>query len=88
MKIQRIQNCNFGAQTPKKTPQTKVLSPVRDGLNTAGLWFGFGVALDLLSRKVRFAKSPFKNSLALNGIIGGAAGLVVWLQDLNKKSDE
>ncbi len=82
MRINSIQTFNFRAQSLPQASQTKKLSPMRDGLNTAGLWFGFGVALDLLSRKIHFAKSPFKNSLALNGVIGAAAGLVVWIQDL------
>lgn len=50
--------------------------PIQQGINTAGAWFGFGVALDFVTKKINFFKSPLKNSIAVNGIIAAAAGLV------------
>ena len=66
MRIQAVTPIvNFRAQNSRRTIQNnKSVTPVRDGLNTAGAWFGFGVGLDLLSRKIQFSKSPFKNSIA------------------------
>ena len=58
---------------------------MHDSLTTAGAWFGFGVGLDLVSRKCRFSKSPLKNSLALNGIIGAAAGIFVLFKGIHDK---
>ena len=55
-------------------------------LNTAGIWFGFGVGLDLVSRKLSFFKSPMKNSLLINGVIGTTAGAVTGYKELNKKA--
>ena len=64
----------------------KPVKPMQDGISTAGAWFAFGVALDLLSRKCRFSKSPMKNSLAINGIIAGGAGVFTICRDMyNKK---
>lgn len=83
----RIQNINyispklsFGVQK-HKMPQV-VHTPLMDGLSTAGVWFGFGVALDLVSRKCRFSKSPTKNSIAINGLIGLGAGAVTGVKEL------
>ena len=53
-------------------------------LTTAGAWFGFGVGLDLLSRKCRFSKSPFKNSLAINSILALGAGIYTWWSESRK----
>ena len=57
-------------------------TPMQDGLSTAGAWFGFGVGLDLISRKFPLSKSPTKNSIMTNGIIAGIAGLFTLLHDL------
>ena len=57
-------------------------APMQDGLSTAGAWFGFGVGLDLISRKFPLSKSPTKNSIMTNGIIAGIAGLFTLLHDL------
>ncbi|MCM1003617.1 MAG: hypothetical protein NC408_04675 [Candidatus Gastranaerophilales bacterium] len=57
-------------------------------LTTFGIWFGFGVGLDFLSRKIHFSKSPAKNSFAINGIISSIAGGYVLAKELyNKKAD-
>ena len=89
MRIQAVTPIvNFRAQNSRRTIQNnKSVTPVRDGLNTAGAWFGFGVGLDLLSRKIQFSKSPFKNSIALNGLISAGAGTFAFMQDRNKKSN-
>ena len=73
---------NYGSKnikvkpTPIVQPKTTQVSAMHEALSTAGAWFGFGVVLDFLSRKVSFFKSPFKNSLAMNGVIGAGAGLI------------
>ena len=93
MRIQNIQNypssqicCAKKMGSSQKVagsvPQSK--TPLVDGLNTFGLWFAFGVGLDLVSKKCQFSKSPMKNSLAINGLIGAAAGLFAFYHD-NKK---
>ncbi len=61
--------------------------PINNGLTTAGAWFSFGVGLDFLSRKISFSKSPFKNSLAVNGIISAAAGTAAGVSSLKKKNN-
>lgn len=89
MKIQAITPITvFRAQASACTVQKNSNTPMRDGLGTAGAWFGFGVGLDLLSRKVQFSKSPFKNSLALNGLIGAGAGTFTFISDRNKNTIE
>lgn len=61
--------------------QTKApVSAMHEGLSTAGAWFGFGIVLDFVSRKITFFKSPFKNSLAMNGVIGAGAGIITGLK--------
>lgn len=91
MKISSVQNriyaAGFRAQNPQiATPKTKSVSPLNNGLNTAGVWFGFGIVLDLLSRKIKFSQSPLKNSFALNGIIGAGAGIVAAVQSWKNKT--
>ena len=54
---------------------------MQDGLNTAGAWFGFGVVLDFVSRKCHFFKSPVKNSIVMNGIIGVGAGAITCVKE-------
>ena len=61
---------------------------MQDGLSTAGAWFGFGVVLDFVSRKCHFFKSPIKNSIAMNGLIGAGAGAVTCAKDKCTKSKE
>ena len=82
MKIQAINyitpKSTFRAQ--KQEPQ----SPLGNGLKTAGIWFGFGVALDLVTRNVCFSKSPMKNSLAINSIIASTAGAATCLSSAEK----
>lgn len=90
MRIQNIQNylssqicCAKKMGSSQKVAgsvhQSKTL--LADGLSTFGAWFGFGVGLDLVSRKCQFSKSPMKNSLAINGLIGAAAGLFAFYHD-------
>ncbi len=95
MRIQNIQNypssqicCAKKMNSPQKTTGSilQPKTPLTDGLNTFGLWFGFGVGLDLVSRKCQFSKSPMKNSLAINGLIGAAAGLFAFYQDKKNSS--
>lgn len=62
-------------------------SPLGNGLKTAGLWFGFGVALDLVSRNVCFSKSPMKNSIAINSIIASTAGAASSLSSVKKNKN-
>ena len=83
----KIQSTNY--ITPKNTfraqKQEKVKqSPLKNSIKTAGLWFGFGIALDLVSRNVCFSKSPMKNSLAINSIIASTAGIVTLLTTAGK----
>ncbi len=84
---------NFTAQTKyKKTninSPSNQMNPVKNGLSTAAAWFSFGVGLDYVSRRFgNFTKSPMKNSLLLNGIIGSGAGLFAGAKTFfNKKRD-
>ncbi len=90
MRIQNIQHKSaiyFRAANSRPAAAKKV-NPMKDGLTTAGAWFGFGVALDLVSRKLQFSKSPMKNSLAVNGLIGSGAGIVTGIMCMRKKSAE
>lgn len=59
----------------EKADNIKKYSPMRDALTTTGLWFGFGIGLDCITRKIKFFKSPTKNSFAVNGIISLIAGI-------------
>lgn len=90
MRIQNIQNypssqicCAKKMGTHQKVTESVSLpkTPLADGLSTFGAWFSFGVGLDLVSRKCQFSKSPMKNSLAINGLIGAAAGLFAFYHD-------
>ena len=86
MRVQKVDNfshkVSFCAQKNKKNPISNMSAPMQDGLSTAGAWFGFGVGLDLISRKFPLSKSPTKNSIMTNGIIAGIAGLFTLLHDL------
>ena len=93
MKIYNVTNQQFfcaSSNVKNKTTFTKKHqseSPVYQGLNTAGAWFLFGVGLDYISRKVSFSKSPFKNSLAINSIIGTIAGLATGYKGFHNKDN-
>jgi len=85
MKVQSI-NSNY---TPKTTTKNNFKGSsaikrinVSKAAATFGLWFGFGVGLDFLSRKIRLSKSPAKNSLAINGILAALAAAYVILRGL------
>ncbi len=75
---------NFCAIAPKdnnsnrnaRRQQQPNHSILHDSLATAGSWFGFGVVLDIIARRFVFFKSPTKNSIAVNGIIGVGAGVL------------
>lgn len=85
MKVDRITTSPvFGVQ--KKSINSGNAGYMRSGITTAGAWFGFGVGLDMLSRKCRFSKSPVKNSLAINGIIASAAGIFTFWKCRHDKS--
>ena len=75
---------NFCAITPKdngnrsirRQQQQPSHTILHDSLTTAGSWFGFGVVLDIIARRFVFFKSPTKNSITVNGIIGVGAGVL------------
>lgn len=92
MRINNISYTNtsysFGAKHRKTTEVRPAEKSFQNGLNTAGAWFGFGVGLDFVTRRLSFFKSPLKNSIAINGLIGTAAGVVTCVRaGINKKSD-
>ena len=92
MRVQKVNNfshrVNFCAQKNKKNPISNMSTPMQDGLSTAGAWFGFGVVLDFVSRKCHFFKSPMKNSIAMNGLIGVGAGAITCAKDKFTKPKE
>lgn len=75
---------------PKQPQANKKPRVIQDSLSTVLSWFGFGVVLDLISRKITFSKSPLKNSVALNGVIGLSAGLITCGKDIyvNRKNNK
>lgn len=77
----------YGRTQSKAANKNRTVSanPVYQGVNTAAIWFSFGVALDYVSRKLSFFKSPMKNSLAINGTIGAAAGIYTGYKTVNHK---
>lgn len=79
--------CAVKNNTPKGTALTHP-NPVKSGLATAAGWFGFGIGLDYLSRKVKFSTSPTKNSFAINAILALGAGTYTSVNTLVKKSDK
>lgn len=85
MRVQRIQNISpkvsFGVQKKNINSTYSISVPMQDGLSTAGAWFGFGVVLDFVSRKCHFFKSPVKNSIVMNGIIGVGAGAITCVKE-------
>lgn len=89
----KVYPINFTAQTKyKKTninSKSQHTTPVKNGLSTAAAWFSFGVGLDYISRHfANFTKSPMKNSLLLNGIIGAGAGIFTGTKAvINRKRD-
>lgn len=66
-------NINANEKHPK--PPKRKRNNITNATTTFGVWFGFGVGLDFLSRKIHFSKSPTKNSFAINGIIATLAAL-------------
>ncbi len=74
MKIQSIQFTQNRRNVYPKISTTNKSVPYKKGLETAGAWFGFGIGLDMVSRKISVFKSPMKNSLFINGILALGAG--------------
>ena len=70
---------NNKAKQPQASKEPRI---IHDSLSTVLSWFGFGVILDLISRKITFSKSPLKNSVALNGAIGLGAGVITCGKDI------
>ena len=68
IKPKRIQPTRPQSKEPK--------SAMGEALSTAGAWFGFGVVLDFISRRITIFHNPFKKSFAMNGIICSGAGLI------------
>lgn len=66
----------------KKTKRSSSSDITSEALKSAGAWFGFGVGLDLVSRKFPLSKSPTKNSILTNGIIAAIAGMYTLLHGL------
>lgn len=67
------QRIAFSSNSAAKNSSSQVVNRT---LQTTVAWFGFGIALDMLSRHLKFSKSPFKNSIAVNGLIAAGAGIV------------
>lgn len=92
MRVRKVDNfshkVSFCTQKNKKNPISNMSTPMQDGLSTAGAWFGFGVVLDFVSKKCHFFKSPIKNSIAMNGLIGAGAGAVTCAKDKFTKPKE
>ncbi|MDY6309915.1 MAG: hypothetical protein SPL72_01415 [Cyanobacteriota bacterium] len=92
MNILPVQNTsiyfkNNYQQNNKNNSSTRVSHPAADSLKTAGLWLGFGLGFDFLTRKcVIYKNSPTKNSLAVNGILALVAGAVTYFKESFKKS--
>lgn len=59
----------------KKVKSSSDSNLASEALKSAGAWFGFGVGLDLVSRKIPLSKSPTKNSILTNGIIAAIVGI-------------
>ncbi len=93
----RISNINsiytpinfYGA--PKTNLQNNSLTKpnaLKTGLTTAGAWFGFGIGLDYISRKIKLSKSPTKNSFMINSILAVGAGVYSGSHSSVSKSDK
>jgi len=78
------------SQTSKElTPNNgKSASTIKKAATTFVLWSGFGICLDFLSRIIKFSKSPTKNSIAINAIIGSIAAIVVSVNDIKNKKQK
>lgn len=84
MKIQNInytsRNINFRNNAKKQIKQS---SPIQEGLKTTGVWLGFGLGFDFVTRKcVVFKNSPTKNSLFINSTLAILAGGYVAIKSL------
>lgn len=82
----KVQNIQFTHNNKKNLPvgikpTHRFQSPVQDSLKTAGAWFGFGVGLDFVCRKITFFKSPVKNSLFVNSTLAAIAGTCTYIKN-------
>lgn len=78
---QNIQNKNnFNGKYPNPTKSKSGI--IFKTATTFGLWFGFGIGLDFITRKIHFSKSPLKNSLTINGILALIAASVTLVSNL------
>ncbi len=80
----RAQNCTSTNNKSSNISFSQKYRPISSGLNTAASWFGFGVILDAITRKIQFFKSPVKNSIAINTILGLVAGTFTAYKALKK----
>ncbi len=78
--------CNSGISNKQKNSISFKQNSIQKGASTAGAWFGFGIGLDFISRKLHFAKSPTKNSIIINGILGLGAGGYTAFKSLKDKA--
>lgn len=90
MRIQNINytsgNINFRNNNKKRIQQP---SPIKDGLKTAGVWLGFGLGFDFVTRKcVVFKNSPIKNSLFVNSTLAILAGGFTTIKNLIKQKQK
>ena len=68
MKIQNINTVRYGVRPyAKNAVSKKDDNAAKKSLTTAATWLGFGLGLDLVSRKCTVFKSPLKNSMLING---------------------
>lgn len=70
----------------KAKPVPKI-SPIKAGLNTTAIWFGFGVVLDrVVTFAGKFLKTkPLTTSIIANGVIAAGAGIFTYFKTSAKK---
>ncbi len=75
MKIQNINTVQYRFRPyAKNAVFKKDDNAAKKSLTTAATWLGFGLGLDLVSRKCTVFKSPLKNSMLINGSLALVAG--------------
>lgn len=84
MKVQSIQFTQNSRKVYPKISTARKSMPYKKGLETAGAWFGFGIGLDMISRKISVFKSPTKNSLFINGILALGAGTYTFAKNFKE----
>ncbi len=80
MKVQNIQFTHNNRKIYTNIPKSRVSAPYKKSLETAGAWLGFGVALDMVCRKISVFKSPMKNSLFINSVLALGAGTYTFIK--------